>query len=83
MELMVEEMLANILPFTGPIHITADYSEKTEKVGITFIQEGFTSDIMDGEGVDALSKMLIEGFCSEIEETSDGNSRTIRLTLKN
>lgn len=82
MELMVEEMVAHILPFTGPIHITADYSEKTCQVGLTFIQEGFTSDIMDAEGVDELSKMLIEGFCSEIEESTEGDSRKIRLTIK-
>ena len=82
MELMVEEMVAHILPFTGPIHITADYSEKTRQVGVTFVQENCPDAIMDNPGVDDLSKMLIEGFCTEIEETAEGTSRKIRLTLK-
>lgn len=82
MELMVEEMVAHILPFTGPIHITADYSEKTRQVGVTFVQENCPDAIMDNPDVDDLSKMLIEGFCSEIEETAEDTSRKIRLTLK-
>lgn len=82
MELMVEEMVAHILPFTGPIHITADYSEKTRQVGLTFVQDGCDSSIMEAEGVDELSRMLIEGFCSKIEETQEGTSRNIKLTIK-
>lgn len=82
MELMVEEMLANILPFTGPIQIVADYSEKTGNVRITFVQDGCTSSVMDGEGVDELSKMLVEGFCSEITEVQLECGRQVSLTLK-
>lgn len=82
LELMFEEMLAHILPFTGPIHITADYSEKTGQVGITFVQENCSAEIMDNPEVDELSKMLIEGFCSGIEESQEDTSRKIRLIIK-
>ncbi len=81
-ELMVEEMLAHILPFTGPIHVSSDYSEKTNDVTISFLQQGCTSDILNADGVDELSKMLVEGFCSDISETLHGDAKLIRLTLK-
>ena len=82
LELMFEEMLAHILPFTGPIHITADYSEKTKQISILFVQENCTAPVMDNPGVDELSKMLIEGFCDSIEEVQQDNDRHISLTLK-
>lgn len=81
-ELMVEEMLAHILPFSGPIHISADYSEKNKDVTVSFLQQGCTSDILNAPDVDELSRMLVEGFCSEISETLQGDAKLIKLTLK-
>ena len=82
LELMVEELLANLMPFTGRIRFEIEFEEKTCEVRVTATQENCTEPILEAEGADELSLMLINGSCSEVKEEQVGYSRVIRLTLK-
>ena len=82
LELLTEELLSNLLPFTGPIHISIDYSEKTSALSMTVVQENASGPILESADVDDIALMLIQGFCSSIAETADGTTRTIQLDVK-
>ena len=51
-------------------------------LNMTFVQEGCSSPILSAEGVDDLSVMLIQGFCTSITEEQAGPDRIIRMTIK-
>lgn len=81
-QLLVEEMLHGILPFTGPIHISIEYSELDYTLNMTIIQENCTASIFDGPDVDDISSTLVRGYCTEIKEEQNGNNRVIVLKIK-
>lgn len=82
-QLIIEEMLANILPFSGKVNIKVDYSENTYDVYVEFVQENWQLPLLDNERADAISLQLINGSSQNIEETQNGNDRTIKLKVRN
>jgi len=81
---IVEETLMEIIPFTGPVRLTVDYSEKTSNVVLTFFQEmpkgsdkpdGNGHGILDSLSDDFLPLKLIHGFCSSFSEPVPGQLR--------
>jgi len=81
-QLLVEELLANVLPFTGPVTLTVDFSESKENLFINVKQQGCNSPILDGPDADPISVALINGYCLKVTETEGDNCRDIRLKLK-
>lgn len=81
LELIVEELLTNLLPFGGPISFTIDYAEKTDEVSMRVVQSDCERPILDAEDADELSLMLIRGFCTEVGETQAGYSRILEFKL--
>ena len=82
LELLVEELLTNLLPFTGPINFTVDYAEKTDEIMLSVVQSDCHKPILDAEDADELSLMLVRGFCTEVTETQEGYARILKFTLK-
>ena len=82
LELMVEELLTNLMPFTGRISFAIEYEEKNDEIRLTATQANCTEPILDAEGADELSLMLIKGSCSEVTEEQAGYSRVIKLILR-
>ena len=81
LELIVEELLTNLLPFSGPISFTIDYAEKTDEISVKVVQADCEKPILDAEDADDLSVMLIRGLCSDVSETQAGYSRILEFTL--
>ena len=82
LELIVEEMLTKMMPFTGPIRICIHCKELSQEVSIEMEQEGFEGRIVGREGTDEISLMLLEGLCSSIQEEQRGATRVVRLEMK-
>ncbi|MCR4860213.1 MAG: amino acid ABC transporter ATP-binding protein [Bacteroidales bacterium] len=82
LELIVEEMLTKMMPFTGPIHICIHCKEMSRDVAIEMEQENFSGTIVGREGTDEISLMLLQGLCSSITEEQRGPTRVVRLEAK-
>ncbi len=79
LELIVEEMLTKMMPFTGPIHICIHCREMSRKVSVEMVQEHFSGQIVGREGTDEISLMLLQGLCKSILEEQKGDNRVVRL----
>lgn len=82
-QLIMEEMLFNILPFTGPIHLKVAYSEENYNLYFSAQQEGFNSPILDNPDADELSVTLVKGLCESYQEIENPEGQTIRMHIKN
>ena len=80
LELLVEEFLTKLLPFTGDIHIRIFINEDKDVV-LEIEQENCTSDILGNEALDDISLMIVRGVCSTIQETGLEGSRLLHLVL--
>ncbi len=69
---VIEEMLSEILPFTGPVSLNLEYSEKTYRLGLTFTQEGVSDYVLSGTDDDSVSLMLVRGMSESVTETEPG-----------
>ena len=69
---VVEETLTGIIPFSGPVHLSVDYSEKSYKLVLTFTQEGAAESILDKLPEDHLPIQLVRGFCTSLTEPAPG-----------
>ena len=81
-QLLIEEMLSVLLPFTGRIHIKVEYSEVDYSLHMTITQSHFMESILDRPDVDEISAMLVRGFCEEITEEQDHDDRVVVLKIK-
>ncbi len=82
-QLILEEMLANILPYSGDIHINLEYSEKTYNVEMTVLQKDCSHSIMDAaDDGDNIPAMIVRGCCESLEEIQQGSDRLISLMIK-
>jgi polar amino acid transport system ATP-binding protein len=71
-EHITEEMLCGIIPFTGPVRLTVEYSEKTSGLSMTFYQENAPGRILDMIDDDSLSLMMVKGMSSSVTEPQAG-----------
>lgn len=84
LEHVAEEILMQIVPFTGPVSLTIDYSEKTYKITMTIVQAtpkgqggqaGTVDSILDKLPEDFLPLTIVRGFCSSLSEPLPGQLR--------
>ena len=71
-EHITEEMLCGIMPFTGPVRLTVEYSEKTSNICMTFCQENASDRILDVVDEDSLSLMMVKGMSRSVTEPQAG-----------
>lgn len=82
LQLVIEELLANIMPFSGKIDISVNFSEKDYSVSLEILQHACRDSILENEAVDELSVSLLKGICSNIKENIQEDSVCIQLLLK-
>lgn len=80
-ELLCEELLTNIMPYTGKVQVEMKLAYNNTPA-LTLIQEDCEGPILDREGVDDLSLALLRGYCDDITDQQNGRSRYIKLELK-
>ena len=76
---VIEEMLANIMTFDGPVSFKLDYSEQNYNLYMEFIQSGCKTLLMDDNTADPVALAMIRAYCDKILEPTPG---TIHLKLK-
>lgn len=81
-QLILEEMLCNILPFTGPVNIKVEYSEDDYNLYFTAEQKGYHSSLLENSEADELSVKLVRGLCGTVEEVRNPDGMTIRMHVK-
>lgn len=69
---VMEEMLYQILPFSGPVTLTLDYSEKDFTLRLLFVEDGCTAPVLERIPGYSLSFKLIKGMSSSVRETNTG-----------
>ena len=69
---VMEEMLYQILPFSGPVTLTLDYSEKDFTLRLLFVEDGCTAPVLERIPGYSLSFKLIKGMSSSVRETDTG-----------
>ena len=69
---VMEEMLFEILPFSGPVTLTLDYSEKDFTLRLEFVQEGCTGPVLEQLPDENIPLRLVRGMCSSLHETEAG-----------
>ena len=72
LEHVVEETLLEMIPFSGPVHLTVDYSEKTNQLSLTFTEDNLDSSILALQPEDSLPLKLVRGICSSFTEPVPG-----------
>ncbi len=82
LQLLIEELLTNVLPYTGKIHIDINFTEKECGLDICCIQENCRFSILDNPQADELSIQIIKGYCDKVEETADDNNKIIRMHIR-
>lgn len=80
-QLVLEELLTAILPFTGEIEIVIRYDSSLESFVMNLTQMGCSSSIMSSPDADELSLMIVKGMCTRIEETVSADRTDIVFTL--
>jgi len=81
---VIEELLCNVMTFTGTIHYKIDYLEKTESLYMEITQENCREKMFDVEDSDNLSVMIVKGCCEKVsEKLKDDGSSLIRIKIKN
>ena len=69
---VMEEMLYEILPFSGPVTLTLDYSEKDFTLRLEFVQEGCTGPVLEQLPDENIPLKLVRGMCSSLREAEAG-----------
>ncbi len=83
LQLILEELLENILPFTGEVVFDINYSEKDNDVIIKCLQKSCKFSILSNPQADELAVKLITGYCESItEDVCDDDARVIIMKLK-
>ena len=82
MQLLVEEMLTNILPMTGPVHVNVNYMRSKREIEMEFEQENFKGSLLTRPNIDELSLTLVQGMCSDVREEEIENGCKVVMVLK-
>ena len=72
---VIEEVLSEILPFTGPVDIDLEYSEKTYGLSLLFKQENASSSVLSEVDSDSVALMLVRGMSKSVSEQEIGQIR--------
>lgn len=76
LELVCEEVLTNFLPFSGSIYVKLKVAYNNTPA-LTILQEDCSEPILEKEGADEISLMLIKGVCSSVTDYQNGFSRVL------
>ena len=80
---MVHEMVANVLPLNQPLTLNVDYSEKKNRVYLSFYEKGGKKPLLAQEEVANAFHQLVEPLCATVHDDPDGDNRMLRLKVRN
>lgn len=78
---VAEEMLTNILPFTGPVQLLLKQGYHNDP-SFTIIQQNCMESIVDRADLDEISLSIVKGLCNRITDEQMGASRQINFEFK-
>lgn len=82
LELVLEEMLTKVLPFTGAVGIRIHSHEDRRGASVEIEQENCSRPILDRPDLDELSLMIIRGMTTSLKEKKAGKGRIIQLEVR-
>ena len=82
LQLLLEEMLTHILPGRYPLQAEINYSEKDYSLHFDFLLPGIFPELLEENGDNALSWMIVRGFCEEVNIQPAEDGCSIHLKLK-
>lgn len=79
---VVREMIMNVLPMDGEVEVHVDYSEKKERIYVTFHSHNRTEPILGDTVVSEKFEKYVKDYCDTVHDDPDGENRYLRLKLK-
>jgi ABC-type polar amino acid transport system, ATPase component len=80
---VIREMITNVLPFDKEIEIHVDYSEKKDRIYITFYRSGSEEAMLADAEVSAAFEEHVRPYCATVHDDPDGEDRMLRLKVRN
>ena len=80
---VLQEMITHVLPLDKPLTLNVDYSEKKDRVYLSFYQKGCNDAILAKTEVAEAFHRLVEPFCATVHDDPDGDNRLLRLKIRN
>lgn len=80
---VIHQMLEHVLPMDHPVDVHLDYSEKKGRIYVAFYQPGSEVPFISNENILAAYKQYVESFCVTLHDDPDGDSRCLRLKIRN
>ena len=78
---VVRDMM-EILPMDGEVVLHVDYSEKKDRVYITFYQKNRKEELLSGDEALAVFEERVRPHCLTVHDEPDGENRQLRLKIK-
>ena len=82
LQLLLEEMLTYIVPAQYPIQAEINYSEQDYSIYFDFLLPNTSVEDLKENENNALSWMIVHGFCENVNLQTTENSCNVRLKLK-
>ena len=80
---VVFEMLDKVLPLLDEIELHIDYSEKKDRVYISFYQPDNNHAVLEEIEVAQRFEQLVQPYCVTVHDDPDGERRMLRLKIRN
>lgn len=82
---VVSEMLTHVLPLDKPLTLNVDYSEKKERVYLSFYQSDAATPVLAPASVSTAFAQRVEPYCATIHDDPDLDldRRMLRLKIRN
>ena len=79
---VVRDMITEVLPMDGEVVLHVDYSEKKDRVYVTFYQKNRKEELLSGDEALAVFEERVRPHCLTVHDDPDGENRLLRLKIK-
>ncbi|MDO5322113.1 MAG: amino acid ABC transporter ATP-binding protein [Bacteroidia bacterium] len=79
---VIRDMIAEVLPMDGKFTLHVDYSEKKDRVYVTFYYKNRQKEILSGDKVVASFEERVKPHCLTVHDDPDGENRLLRLKIR-
>ena len=79
---IVRDMVIKVLPMDKEVILHVDYSEKKDRVYVTFYQKNRKEAVLSDEEVIAAFERHVRPHCLTVHDDPDGDNRLLRLKIK-
>lgn len=78
---IVKDMVTKILPMDGEITLHVDYSEKKNRIYVTFYQKNKKEELLSGDEAMAVFDECVKPYCITVHDDPDGDNRLLRMKI--